>query len=183
MQGGVTILPLTLLFPLSPSSPATISGCALTTSCMDHNSLQAGLAVFHEKTNRGFHLLYDCYGSGTEQSISHILSCLLPTASPWGRYILLSSSSTAETIEGQERENAFPKAAQLINSRAWLQTEASGGLCLLPCAWIIEIASVLTLVTAMQFIFAYKCLRIFPKHSCHYLSPAASGDWLTLHCQ
>lgn len=121
----VTVLHLTSLFPPFPISLVTISGWVLITSCMDYNSLQAGLALFHEK-NRGSHLRHDYYGSGTGQSISYILSCWLLTAPLWDNYILLSASSTAETVEGQERENALPEITQLINDSAQLQTQASG---------------------------------------------------------
>ena len=145
------------------------------TSRMDYNSLQDGLTLFHEK-NRGSHLWHDYYGAGTGQSISYILSCLLLTASLWDTYILLSASPTAETVEGQERENALPKITQPINDSAQLQTQASGAHAYCPVLGVEKSLSLLTLAPATQFILADQCPRIFLKHNSCYLLSAFSGN-------
>lgn len=64
------------------------------------------------------------------QALSRVFHMFCPVDSLQPPYEIhtfpLSSLSTAETAEGQERWNTLPKITQLINGCAQLQTQASG---------------------------------------------------------
>ena len=79
-----------------------------------------------KKKNKGFHLQHDTTG----QALSRVFHIFCPVDSLQPPYEIhtfpLSSSSTAETVEGQGRWNTLPKITQLINGCAQLQTQASG---------------------------------------------------------
>lgn len=128
-----------------------------------------------KKKNRGFHLQYDTMG----QALSRVFHIFCPVDSlqpPYGIHTFpLSSSSTAETAEGQERWNTLPKITQLINGCTQLQTQASGA-----CADCPELGVEKECLYSLDFLsldsFLHTNAWESSKHSFHYLLSAFSGN-------